>query len=142
MRAVNPVRAGTRSFQPPPILHYRAIIILSSTVAFIFFFSSLPFAPLAPSRVWWLALFDKPLSPTLIPVPPSFPIRSYRHIHPQYLTLLRHSIQPRRDATPRSISTRERTTTLLLLQNVAQSAGRRVSLTTSPRQDRFLCTQR
>lgn len=45
MRAVNPVRAGTRSFQPPPILHYRAIIILSSTVAFIFFFFSLSLLP-------------------------------------------------------------------------------------------------
>lgn len=130
MRTVNPVRAGTRSFQPSHLTLSRYYYFISYSSFYLFFL----FCPAcsAPSRVWWLALLDKPLSPTLSPVPPSFPIRSYRHIHPRYLTLRRHSIQPRRDATPRSISTRERTTTTLLLQNVAQSASRRVSLTTSP----------
>lgn len=109
--AANPLRAETELL-PPSILHYRAIIILSPLVASIFhllfppFFSSFsPRSLVAPSRarVWWLALLDKPLSPTRPRQPPTPGVFSYpllpTHPSPCLTPPPLDSASPRRHAT-------------------------------------------
>lgn len=127
----------------PCIIALLLFYLFQQLLSFPLYFFSFSPRLLQAARVWWLALLDKPLSPTRPrrPSPPhtqSFPIRFCRHIHPR-VSLRRHSIQPRRDATPRSISTRRTTTTTL--QRRAKCRSKSLPCYFA-RQDRFLCTQR
>lgn len=140
MRAVNPVRAGTCSFQPSHLTlsRYYYFIFYSSSF-YLFSLSLLP----RLRCVWWLALLDKPLSPTLIPRPSVFS----HPLLPTHPSPVSHTLPPFDSASPRRHATfdfhaREDD------DAAAAAAERRAKCRSKSLpyyfawQDRFLCTQR